>query len=83
MVTVVKLEAAEDDKQAVIELLEEALEKAKAGEVNDIAIVMAIRDDDGSQFWHGYHAEAAYATILAGVSALEFDLHYRRYNPED
>jgi hypothetical protein len=70
-----------DDQAAVVDLLEDALAKAKAGQVRDVAIVLAIRDEDGPQFWHGYYGEVAYATILAGVSALEFDLHYRRYVP--
>jgi hypothetical protein len=80
---VVAFSAPDDDQKAVVELLEEALAKAKAGQVRDIAIVCAIRDEDGPQFWHGYYGEAAYSTLLAGISALEFDLHYRRYNPED
>jgi hypothetical protein len=79
---VVTYEADKSDKDAVIELLEEALEKARAGQMKDVAIVAALHDENGPQFWHGYYAEAAYSTLLAGVSALEFDLHYRRYNPE-
>ena len=79
---VVSFVAPDNDKQAVVELLEEALEKARAGQVRDVAVVLALNDEDGPQFWHGYYGDAAYATILAGVSALTFDLHYRRYVPE-
>jgi hypothetical protein len=71
------------DQDAVIGLLEEALEKARSGEAKDVAIVLAIRDEDGPQFWHGYYGEVAYSTILAGVSALTFDLHYRRYREDE
>jgi hypothetical protein len=39
----------------------------------------AIRDEDGPQFWTSYYGNGSYATILAGVSALEFDLHHERY----
>jgi hypothetical protein len=79
---VVAFTAPDDDQQAVIRMLEEALAKARAGQVRDVAVVLAFRDENGPQFVHSYYGEAAYATILAGVSALEFDLHYRRYNPE-
>ncbi|MGN6538951.1 MAG: hypothetical protein ACTHKQ_24890 [Mesorhizobium sp.] len=79
---VIEFQSATADREAVIELLEDALEKARAGQAVNAAIVLAIRDEDGPQFWHGYYGERAYATLLAGVSALEFDLHYRRYNPE-
>lgn len=79
---VLAFKANDSDQEAVISVLEEALAKARAGQVVDVAVVLAIRDEDGPQFWHSYYAGAAYATVLAGVSALEFDLHYRRYNPE-
>ena len=80
---VIEFQSDSEDREAVIELIEDALEKARAGQAVDAAIVLAIRDENGPQFWHGYYGQRAYATILAGVSALEFDLHYRRYNPED
>jgi hypothetical protein len=83
MAEIVKFAARDDDKEAVIELLETALEKARAGEMNDVLIVAAIKDENGPQFWHGYYGQAAYATLLAGLSAAEFDLHYRRYNPDE
>jgi len=79
---VVEFQSATTDREAVIELLQDALEKARAGQAVYAAVVLAIRDEDGPQFWHGYYGEGAYATLLAGVSGLEFDLHYRRYNPE-
>ncbi|MDV3257742.1 MAG: hypothetical protein LOX97_08190 [Sphingomonas sp.] len=49
----------------------------------DCAVVLVIRDEDGPQFWHGYYGQGAYGALVAGVSALEFDLHYRRYLPEE
>lgn len=82
MTNVVEFKPSAEDQEAIIELLEETLEKARLGHVRDIAIVVALRDDDGPQFWHAYLGNAAYATIVAGVSALQFDLHYRRYNPD-
>ena len=83
MSKVIPFKADTSDQEAVVGLLEEALEKARAGEIKDIAIVAAIQDKDGPQFWHGYYAEAAYGTLLAGVSALTFDLHFRRYMPDE
>lgn len=82
MAEIVQFRACSSDREAVIELLEDALEKAKSGQVNDAAIVLALNNEDGPQFWHGYYGEGAYATIVAGVSALEFDLHYRRYQED-
>lgn len=79
---VIAFRADDTDQQAVVGLLEEMLEKARSGEVVDIAIVAAIRDEGGPQFWHGYYGQSAYGTLLAGVSALEFDLHYRRYTED-
>lgn len=67
----------------MVELLEDALAKARAGKVADCAVVLVIRDEDGPQFWHGYYGQGAYGALVAGVSALEFDLHYRRYLPEE
>lgn len=75
---IVPFVAADQDQQAIVALLENALERARSGQVRDVAIILAIKDKDGPQFWHRYYGQAAYATILAGVSALEFDLHYRR-----
>jgi hypothetical protein len=83
MPELVKFKASTSDQEAIISLLEETLAKAKAGEVKDIAIVAAIQDQNGPQFWHCHYGQAAYSTLLAGVSALEFDLHFRRYVPED
>lgn len=83
MPSVVQFKAPETDQQAVIEILETALATAKAGSVRDVAVVMSINDDDGPQFATSYYGEGAYASLLAGVSALEFDMHYRRYVPED
>lgn len=79
MAEIVKLEACAGDQEAVVALLEEALEKARSGVVIDVAVVMAIRDEDGPSFCSAYHGEAAYAMLLAGVSALEFELHHDRY----
>ncbi len=76
---VVEFKAGDADQAACIELLEKALEMARAGKIRDVAVVAAVRDEDGPQFWHGYYGDGAYATLLAGVSALTFDLHYRRY----
>jgi hypothetical protein len=81
--TVVDLGAHDDDREAVVEILENALEQARSGVVRDVAVILAVRDDDGPQFQIRYYGEAAYSTILAGTSALEFDLHYRRYVPEE
>lgn len=82
MAEIVQFKADTSDQDAVIDVLEQALAKAKAGEMIDVLVVAAIKDADGPQFWHGYYGEAGYATLLAGLSAVEFDLHYRRYNPE-
>lgn len=76
---VAQFEASERAKTCMIEMLEGALAKVKAGEVADLAIVAAIRDEDGPQFWFTYWGEGSFATLVCGVSALEFDLHYRRY----
>jgi hypothetical protein len=82
MAQVLAFPVSDADRDAVVSVLEEALRRARAGEVVDVAVVLAVRDDDGPQFWTSYYGQRAYATILAGVSALDFDLHYRRYNPE-
>lgn len=79
---VVEFRPQADDQDAVVGILEQALADARAGKVVDVAVVMAYRDEDGPQFVTSYYAEVAYSTILAGVSALEFDLHYRRYQEE-
>jgi len=80
---VVRIAADERDQSVVIKLLEDALALARAGKVNDAAVVLALRDENGPQFWRGYYGEGAYATLLAGVSALEFDLHYERTRKEE
>jgi len=79
MAELVQFKAESADQQEVIDLLEDALVKARAGQIRDIAIVAAVRDENGPKFMTSYYGEGAYAIILAGVSALEFDLHYRRY----
>jgi hypothetical protein len=79
---VVNIAADDRDQRIVVKLLEDALEMARAGKVRDAAVVLALQDDEGPQFWHGYHGEAAYATVVAGVSALQFDLHYERYRTQ-
>lgn len=76
---VVRFEAKKDGQAVMIDMLERALDRVKAGEVADLAIVAVIRDGDGPQFWHSYWGEGAYGALVCGVSALEFDLHYRRY----
>lgn len=83
MPELVQLNANEGDQKEIVGLLEETLERARRGEIKDIAIVAALHDSDGPQFWHGYSAEVAYGTLLAGVSALAFDLHYQRYMDAD
>ena len=67
---VIEFQAANEDRETVISLLEGALEKARAGQVVDAAVVLAIQDGDGPQFWHSDYGQRAYATLLAGVSAL-------------
>jgi len=79
MAELVQFKAESADQREVVDLLEDALVKARAGQIRDIAIVAAVFDENGPQFVTNYYGEGAYAIILAGVSALEFDLHYRRY----
>jgi hypothetical protein len=79
MTNVVAFQADNSDQDTCIDILEAALAKAKAGEMVDVAVIGAIRDENGPQFWTSYYGGGSYATILAGVSALEFDLHHERY----
>lgn len=80
---VIQFAADQTDQEAIIEILEDALTKARSGTVLDVAVITAERDSDGPAFHTAYYGQSAYASLLAGVSALEFDLHYRRYVPED
>jgi hypothetical protein len=79
MAEVVAFKADTSSQQSCVEILKDALAKALAGEMVDVAVVAAIRDEDGPQFWTSYHGAGAYAVLLAGVSALTFDLHHERY----
>lgn len=83
MAELVQFKATDEAQQAVIELLEETLLKARAGEVRDIAIVAAIRDEDGPQHWHGYYGQEAFAVLVAGVAALGFSLQYERHKEHE
>lgn len=78
MAEVVAFRASDEDRARVVGLLEEALVEARLGRVIDVAIVLAVRDEDGPQFWLKYWGRRAYSTLVTGVSALAFDLHYQR-----
>lgn len=76
---VVKFQADDGDKASVIEILEHALEEARAGKVKDVAVVMALHDENGPQHVTAYHGNGAFAVLVAGVQSLAFDLQYRAY----
>ena len=80
---VVDFLASDEDQQAVIAVLERALDLAKRGEIIDVAVAASIRDGDGPQMFLAYHGKADFATLCAAVQSLQFDMHYRRYQVGD
>lgn len=79
MAEIIEFVASDEDRERVVAILERALEKARLGEIVDVAVVAATRDEDGSGFVLTYWGQRAYAVLLAGASALQFDLHHERY----
>jgi hypothetical protein len=77
---VVEFKADQSDQEAVIEILEATLEKARAGRLKDVAIVTAEADpEEGPMHVYAYYGQGAFATLVAGVAALAFDLQYDRH----
>lgn len=83
MVQLVEFRASSEDRESVIGVLREALEAAESGRLIDVGVVGAYASDDGPEMYVRYYGEAAYATLIASVSLLNFDLHYRRIEPDD
>lgn len=75
--------AVDEDRKAIIAILSEALDSAEAGHIIDVAVVTVERSGDGPSFNTAYYGQSGYAALLAGVSALEFDLHWQRYKARD
>lgn len=83
MPKIVQLQPDADDQEAIIDILEDALEKARSGEMKDVAVAAVLkRDGEDPTMWCKYWAEAQYGTLVGSVSALAFDLHYRRYGED-
>jgi len=77
---VVDLKADQDDREEIIRILEEALEKAKKGEILDAGVVYVARDEDAEMaYFHHYYGHNHFALLLAGVSAMEFDMNMVAY----
>jgi hypothetical protein len=76
MAELLLFKAPDDDAEAVIEIIEDILEKARRGEVSDIAIAAAIRDKDGPQQWHSYYGQGAYSVLVSGIASLAFAVQY-------
>jgi len=78
MTKIVELRANDEDREACISILEKQLERARRGELRDVAVITAYHDEDGPGFSFHYHGYGHYAGLLAGVSALTFNMHITR-----
>lgn len=76
---VVAFKADTTDQDACISILEKALEDAKAGKMVDVAVIAAVNLGEGPEMSIAYWGEGNYACLVAGVSAIQFDLHHQRY----
>ena len=75
----VAFEASIEDKtalQAIIDMLQQRLD---AGELRDLAVIQAVRDDNGPGWEINFWGERQAASLLAGCTHLQFEMHYSRY----
>lgn len=76
--TVVEFKPDRVDK-SVIEILEDALRKARDGILIDVAVAGVVIEDDQFGIISAHHGETQALMLIAAIDSLKYDMHYRSF----
>lgn len=77
---IVDFRASTEDNAVMQSIIDGLQEKLDSGELKDLAVIMAVHDAQNGPGWLlNYYGERQSASLLAGLSHMEFDMHYSRY----
>lgn len=77
---IVDFKASTEDNAVMQSIINDLQEKLDSGELKDLGVVMAVRDADNGPGWQiNYYGERQKASLFAGLSHMEFDMHFQHY----
>lgn len=79
MAEVVKFVAADGERAAVVDVLRAALAAAEAGRIVSVAVATVERGEAGPTLNRAYTGEQHFASLVASVASLAFDLQWGAY----